>query len=73
MINDDFFALQLMSGHLLFSYNLGSGQAEIRSAGSYNDGLLHRVSLLSALGKYHIHCPIGIDRCKFNAWVVQGR
>ncbi len=41
---NDFFALQLTSGRLLFSYNLGSGGAEIRSNGSYNDGLLHSVS-----------------------------
>ena len=43
-VNSDFFALQLMSGHLLFSYNLGSGRATFRSNTSYNDGLLHSVS-----------------------------
>ena len=40
---DDFFALQLVSGQLIFSYNLGSGRAKIVSNGSYNDGVLHRV------------------------------
>lgn len=43
-IGSDFFALELVSGRLLFSYNLGSGQAQFRSSGSYNDGLLHSVS-----------------------------
>lgn len=41
---DDFFSLQLVSGQLLFSYDLGSGQAQIKTTGSYNDGMLHRVS-----------------------------
>lgn len=43
-IYDDFFALQLISGRLLFSYNLGSGHAQIKTTGSYNDGMLHRAS-----------------------------
>lgn len=45
MQENDFFALQLVSGRLLYSYNLGSGRALIRSVGAYNDGQLHRVSL----------------------------
>jgi hypothetical protein len=43
-VYDDFFALQLFSGRLLFSYDLGSGVALINTSGSYNDGLMHRVS-----------------------------
>lgn len=45
-IHNDFFSLQVVSGQLLFSYDLGSGYAQIRTTGSYNDGMLHRASLL---------------------------
>ena len=43
-VYDDYLSLQLVSGQLLFSYNLGSGRAQIRSSGYYNDGTLHRVN-----------------------------
>lgn len=43
-IYNDFLALQLVSGQLIFSYDLGSGNTQIKSTGSYNDGVLHKVS-----------------------------
>ncbi len=49
----DFLALQLSSGHLIFSYNLGSGSAILESRLEYNDGLLHRVSSRYTLSHTH--------------------
>ena len=43
MQGSDSFGLRLVSGQLLFSYDLGSGRADIRSNESYNDGNLHTV------------------------------
>lgn len=43
MHGDDFFALRLVSGRLLFSYDLGSGRVDIQTASYYNDGILHKV------------------------------
>jgi len=43
----DFFALQLVSGRLIFSFNLGSGPAQLESMGEYNNGRLHRVRWLT--------------------------
>lgn len=45
MLYHDFMALQLDSGRLLFSYDLGSGVAKIESSMLYNDGAPHRVSV----------------------------
>lgn len=44
-VHNDFFALELVSGQLLFSYDLGSGCAQIKTIRSYNDGMLHRASI----------------------------
>ncbi len=49
MQGPDSFGLRLVSGELLFSYDLGSGQANIKSNQSYNDGNLHTVGLSSIL------------------------
>ena len=43
----DFIALQLRTGHLLFSYDLGSGRVNIQSENTYNDGVIHMVCLTS--------------------------
>lgn len=45
MQDPDFFALQLISGQLVFTYNLGSGRAVIKSNGTYNDALAHMVRI----------------------------
>lgn len=41
----DFIALQLRTGRLLFSYNLGSGRVNIQSENTYNDGVIHMVHM----------------------------
>ena len=41
----DFLALQLRSGLLVFSYDLGSGRVDIESENTYDDGLIHTVKL----------------------------
>ena len=43
----DFLALELRSGRLIYSYNLGGGRAEASTAAMYNDGYLHMVSVLA--------------------------
>ena len=59
-VHDDFFALELLSGRLFFSYNLGSGRAQIQTTGSYNDGTLHRVRLLKLVHlPFTVFCLIG--------------
>ncbi|XP_042264746.1 basement membrane-specific heparan sulfate proteoglycan core protein isoform X5 [Thunnus maccoyii] len=40
----DFISLGLQNGHLVFSYQLGSGEAEILSRKSINDGRWHKVT-----------------------------
>ncbi|XP_076597098.1 basement membrane-specific heparan sulfate proteoglycan core protein isoform X2 [Chaetodon auriga] len=40
----DFISLGLQNGHLVFSYQLGSGEAEILSRTSINDGRWHRIT-----------------------------
>nr|XP_033484843.1 basement membrane-specific heparan sulfate proteoglycan core protein isoform X12 [Epinephelus lanceolatus] len=40
----DFISLGLQNGHLVFSYQLGSGEAEILSRRSINDGRWHKVT-----------------------------
>ncbi|XP_053705091.1 basement membrane-specific heparan sulfate proteoglycan core protein isoform X1 [Synchiropus splendidus] len=40
----DFISLGLSDGHLVFSYQLGSGEAEIRSTRNINDGKWHKVT-----------------------------
>lgn len=47
MQDPDFFALQLISGQLVFTYNLGSGRAVIKSNGTYNDALAHMVRIIT--------------------------
>lgn len=44
-VYSDFIALQLRTGRLLFSYNLGSGRVDIQSENTYNDGVIHMVCL----------------------------
>ncbi|XP_044068676.1 basement membrane-specific heparan sulfate proteoglycan core protein isoform X9 [Siniperca chuatsi] len=40
----DFISLSLQNGHLVFSYQLGSGEAEILSRKSINDGRWHKIT-----------------------------
>ncbi|XP_068162728.1 basement membrane-specific heparan sulfate proteoglycan core protein isoform X3 [Antennarius striatus] len=40
----DFISLGLENGHLVFSYQLGSGEAKIRSRKSINDGRWHKIT-----------------------------
>ncbi|XP_073326188.1 basement membrane-specific heparan sulfate proteoglycan core protein [Pagrus major] len=40
----DFISLGLQNGHLVFSYQLGSGEAEILSRQSINDGRWHKIT-----------------------------
>ncbi|XP_069382460.1 basement membrane-specific heparan sulfate proteoglycan core protein isoform X25 [Paralichthys olivaceus] len=40
----DFISLGLQSGHLVFSYQLGSGEAQILSRRSINDGKWHKIT-----------------------------
>ncbi|XP_045897684.1 basement membrane-specific heparan sulfate proteoglycan core protein-like [Micropterus dolomieu] len=40
----DFISLGLQNGHLVFSYQLGSGEAEILSQKSINDGRWHKIT-----------------------------
>ncbi|XP_036959999.1 basement membrane-specific heparan sulfate proteoglycan core protein isoform X7 [Acanthopagrus latus] len=40
----DFISLGLQNGHLVFSYQLGSGEAEILSRKSINDGRWHKIT-----------------------------
>ncbi|KAK5864266.1 hypothetical protein PBY51_001220 [Eleginops maclovinus] len=40
----DFISLGLQDGHLVFSYQLGSGEAVIRSQRSINDGRWHKIT-----------------------------
>uniref|UniRef100_A0A7N8XAL3 Heparan sulfate proteoglycan 2 n=1 Tax=Mastacembelus armatus TaxID=205130 RepID=A0A7N8XAL3_9TELE len=40
----DFISLGLQNGHLVFSYQLGSGEAEILSQKSINDGKWHKIT-----------------------------
>ncbi|XP_076022702.1 basement membrane-specific heparan sulfate proteoglycan core protein isoform X2 [Genypterus blacodes] len=40
----DFISLGLQNGHLVFSYQLGSGEAEILSQTSINDGQWHKIT-----------------------------
>uniref|UniRef100_A0A665UZW2 Heparan sulfate proteoglycan 2 n=1 Tax=Echeneis naucrates TaxID=173247 RepID=A0A665UZW2_ECHNA len=40
----DFISLGLKNGHLVFSYQLGSGEAEILSRKSINDGKWHKIT-----------------------------
>ncbi|XP_040902825.1 basement membrane-specific heparan sulfate proteoglycan core protein isoform X9 [Toxotes jaculatrix] len=40
----DFISLGLQNGHLVFSYQLGSGEAEILSRKSINDGKWHKIT-----------------------------
>ncbi|XP_014849228.1 PREDICTED: basement membrane-specific heparan sulfate proteoglycan core protein isoform X5 [Poecilia mexicana] len=40
----DFISLGLQNGHLVFSYQLGSGEARIRSATAINDGKWHKIT-----------------------------
>uniref|UniRef100_A0A4W6FLZ6 Heparan sulfate proteoglycan 2 n=1 Tax=Lates calcarifer TaxID=8187 RepID=A0A4W6FLZ6_LATCA len=40
----DFISLGLQNGHLVFSYQLGSGEAEILSQRSINDGKWHKIT-----------------------------
>ncbi|XP_071333360.1 basement membrane-specific heparan sulfate proteoglycan core protein isoform X1 [Trachinotus anak] len=40
----DFISLGLQNGHLVFSYQLGSGEAEIMSRKSINDGKWHKIT-----------------------------
>ena len=66
----DFFSLQLIAGRLLYSYNLGSGTAKIKSNASYNDGFLHRVStqLMALYNTYfEVFCHyVGGDSTQFS-------
>ena len=67
-IHDDFLALQVVSGQLLFSYDLGSGRVLIRTNGSYNDGMLHRVSILLIFSMEYVgqRLVIGGNSSKFS-------
>lgn len=40
----DFISLGLHNGHLVFSYQLGSGEAQIRSQNPVNDGKWHKIT-----------------------------
>ncbi|KAM4737871.1 basement membrane-specific heparan sulfate proteoglycan core protein isoform 2-T2 [Anableps anableps] len=40
----DFISLGLRNGHLVFSYQLGSGEARIRSTKAINDGKWHKIT-----------------------------
>ncbi|XP_047235897.1 basement membrane-specific heparan sulfate proteoglycan core protein isoform X4 [Girardinichthys multiradiatus] len=40
----DFISLGLQNGHLVFSYQLGSGEARIRSTKAINDGEWHKIT-----------------------------
>lgn len=42
----DFIGLGLQDGHLVFSYQLGSGEARLVSEDPINDGEWHRVTAL---------------------------
>uniref|UniRef100_A0A3B5AWQ0 Heparan sulfate proteoglycan 2 n=1 Tax=Stegastes partitus TaxID=144197 RepID=A0A3B5AWQ0_9TELE len=44
----DFISLGLQNGHLVFSYQLGSGEAEILSRKSINDGKWHKITAVRA-------------------------
>uniref|UniRef100_A0AAQ5ZDB4 Heparan sulfate proteoglycan 2 n=1 Tax=Amphiprion ocellaris TaxID=80972 RepID=A0AAQ5ZDB4_AMPOC len=44
----DFISLGLQNGHLVFSYQLGSGEAEILSQKSINDGKWHKITAVRA-------------------------
>ncbi|MEQ2221121.1 hypothetical protein ILYODFUR_012472, partial [Ilyodon furcidens] len=47
----DFISLGLQNGHLVFSYQLGSGEARIRSTKAINDGEWHKITA-ARVGKY---------------------
>ena len=39
----DFLSVELVDGHVVFQYDLGSGRATLRSSERYNDGKWHMV------------------------------
>jgi len=42
-----FMSIEIVSGNVVFQYNLGAGTAKIASQGRFNDGEWHRVDAVS--------------------------
>ena len=42
--DQDYFSIEMVDGHVLYQYDLGSGAADIRSNGTFNDGQWHTLT-----------------------------
>ncbi|XP_029911416.1 basement membrane-specific heparan sulfate proteoglycan core protein isoform X2 [Myripristis murdjan] len=58
----DFISLGLQNGHLVFSYQLGSGEAEIKSREPINDGQWHKVTAVRTGKDGYIQIDKGATR-----------
>ncbi|KAM7405193.1 hypothetical protein PAMP_012474 [Pampus punctatissimus] len=56
----DFISLGLQNGHLVFSYQLGSGEAKILSQKSINDGKWHKVTAVRSGKEGYIQIDGGV-------------
>ena len=79
--HNDFAALFMKDGHIIFKFNLGSGPARLKSPKTYNDGAWHKVQIfcnvaffchqwIKAPHKDHfIHC---LSACHLSCFALAG-